>query len=342
MPAGRDPVTGPDDDPVVVPALQLACRAPSVHNSQPWRWRVGQRTVELHADLSRRLPATDPDGRDLVISCGAALHHLTVALAGLGEVARVHRLPDPSRAGHLATVERMSQQPPSADAALVEAIGRRRTDRRRFRPWPVPAQLLGELAGTAALAGVRMDVVTDPAVRWALVRAIRTAAEAQSSDPAYGAELAAWSGRPDGAADGVPAASVPAPGRVPGQPPLRAFAADGLDQPAGDGPEESALLLLSTPTDTPLQWLRVGEVTSALLLTAAREGLGSSPLTQPLEVADTRELLRSRIVPAGHPQVLLRIGWPSPGEVPPTPRRDLADVVDPLDPQRGRDEQQER
>ena len=62
-------------------AIELASRAPSVHNSQPWRWMVGPHSVHLYADLRRWLPATDADGRDLVVSCGAALHHLRVALA---------------------------------------------------------------------------------------------------------------------------------------------------------------------------------------------------------------------------------------------------------------------
>ena len=89
----------------VATALRLAVRAPSVHNCQPWRWLVGPGTVHLYADGSRQVPATDPHGRDLLISCGAALNHLLVALASLGWDARVRRMPNPARPGHLATVE---------------------------------------------------------------------------------------------------------------------------------------------------------------------------------------------------------------------------------------------
>jgi nitroreductase len=313
-------------------ALQLAVRAPSVHISQPWRWRVGRESAQLHADWSRLLPATDPDGHDLLISCGAALHHLLIALAGLGWSGRIRRMPDPRRPEHLATVELTPHEATAADAALSTGITVRRTDRRRLRSWPVPGQFLGEVIESADLAGVHLEVVTDPTLRWKLVRAIRIAAEQQAADPHYAEELAARSGRPPGSLDGVPSASAPAPGRVPGQPPLRAFADPGLAQPPGDEPEEAALLMLSTPTDTPLQWLRVGEVTSAVLLAATRDGLASSPYSQPLEVADTRAFVRSRIARAGHPQILLRIGWPPSGDPPPlTPRRPLAHVVEPLD-----------
>lgn len=85
-------------------ALTLAGRAPSIHNTQPWRWRVGGAGLEFYCEPHRQLENTDPDGRDLMISCGAALHHCVVALAALGWKAMVHRLPDPDDAGYLAAV----------------------------------------------------------------------------------------------------------------------------------------------------------------------------------------------------------------------------------------------
>jgi hypothetical protein len=81
------------DEVDLLSALALAVRAPSVHNSQPWRWRLRPHGVDLYTDAIRRLPRTDPEGRDQVISCGAALHHLLVALADAGRGARVRRLP---------------------------------------------------------------------------------------------------------------------------------------------------------------------------------------------------------------------------------------------------------
>jgi hypothetical protein len=85
-------------------AVERALRAPSVHNTQPWLWRIGSGVVELHADRTRQLAATDPDRRDFLMSCGAALHHLLVLLAARDIAVRVHRLPDPENLGHLATV----------------------------------------------------------------------------------------------------------------------------------------------------------------------------------------------------------------------------------------------
>jgi nitroreductase len=316
-------------------ALVRAIRAPSVHNSQPWRWQVGPRGVDLYTDATRRLPRTDPDGRDQVVSCGAALHHLLVALADAGQGARVRRLPDPTRPHHLATVEPALHVDVDVDAGLASAIDRRRTDRRPFRAWPVPPELSGELAEVADRYGVGLAVITDPRTRRRLFRSIEEAARTQDADPRYVAELAAWSGRAPGSRDGIPADRAPTAGDVPGRMPMRAFpdsaraGVPGVDEPGREPgePESAALLLLSTAVDTPLQWLRVGEVTSAVLLTATRLGLAGSPLTQPLEVGGTRTFVRDHVTGGAHPQMLLRLGWPSGLTLPPTPRRPLKEVV---------------
>jgi len=126
------------DQRTVRSALELATRAPSVHNSQPWRWRIGDRSVHLYADQERRLPATDPDGRDWIVSCGAALHHLRIALAASGIAVSVQRIPNPSEPDHLAALQLHERAPGAADIRLAAAITRRRTDRRRYWPSPYP------------------------------------------------------------------------------------------------------------------------------------------------------------------------------------------------------------
>lgn len=321
-------------------ALELAVRAPSLHNSQPWWWRISDTVVRLYLDQSRQLVATDPHGRELVISCGAALHHLRVALSSMGCSGHVRRMPDPTEPSCLAEVVLSSPAPMVPEADLGEVIPHRRTDRRRFTAWPVPVDLIGKLREMAAAEGMVLHSITDPDQRWKVYQAIAAAAQWQASDPAQAAELTAWSGQGTEAVDGVPAANVPPPGRVPGQPPMREFARSELAQALSGGePEAAALLLLSTSTDTPLQWLRAGELTSTVLLTVTREALASSPLTQPLEVADTREFLRAQVTrtTSTYPQILLRIGWPPTGApgLPPTPRRPVAGVVAPLDEWRG-------
>ena len=86
-------------------ALSLATRAPSVHNSQPWQWRVGEHSLHLYSDPELHLPHTDPDARDMLLSCGAALNHCVVAFAALGWQSKVHRFPNPSDAHHWRSLE---------------------------------------------------------------------------------------------------------------------------------------------------------------------------------------------------------------------------------------------
>lgn len=323
-----DRMTFPDDHTVTA-ALALAVRAPSVHNTQPWRWRVGDRSVHLYADPGRQLRETDPDGRDLLLSCGAALHHLRVGFAALGWRAEVHRLPNPADPVHLASVELHRHEPDSGEIALAAAIPRRRTDRRRHSSWPVPGSHIEAMAERAADEGVILRETTGSA-RYHLARAIFEAARLHAADPAYRMELAAWSGR-HFATEGVPALNVPPPDPTPGALPGRPFADPQLTQPQGAAGEddETVLLVLATASDDPMSRLRAGEATSAVLLTATNLGLASCPLTEPLEISDTREQIQRKVTAATVPQMVMRIGWApvNADPLPATPRRPLADVV---------------
>ncbi|WP_062987830.1 hypothetical protein [Nocardia anaemiae] len=165
----------PDDHTVRV-ALALAVRAPSVHNTQPWRWRIGEHAVQLYLDPARALPATDPDQRDMVLSCGAALHHLRVAFAALGWSAVVHRLPNPAESNHLASIELVRHRPNPQDIALSAAITRRKTDRRHFSSRPVPPGYSVLLHERAATLGAAVRQVTGRS-RDCLIDTLRVAAE---------------------------------------------------------------------------------------------------------------------------------------------------------------------
>ncbi|HET6502549.1 MAG TPA: NAD(P)H nitroreductase [Amycolatopsis sp.] len=320
---------GLPDDYTVRAALALAVRAPSVHNSQPWRWRVGDRTLHLYADRERQLSETDPDGRDLLLSCGAALHHLRAGFAALGWHAEVHRLPNPDDPDHLAAIEPHRHDPTQAEISLAAAIPRRRTDRRRHSSWTVPSGYLDEMVMLAADEGSVLRTA-DGAARDHLARAIFEAAQAHSADPAYRTELAAWSGRYE-SYDGVPAANAPAVDETPGALPGRAFSEPHLAQPSGASGEDdkTVLAVISTASDDPMSRLRAGEATSAVLLTATSVGLAGCPLTEPLEVAGTRKIVRTQVTGDRFPQMVLRLGWApvNADPLPATPRRPLDEVV---------------
>jgi len=322
------------DDATIRTALSLATRAPSVHNSQPWQWRVGLDDLHLYADRSRRLSSADPDSRDLLMSCGAALNHCIVGMTALGWQARIRRFPDPADLEHLAVIEFHRSAAAEVDVALAAAIPRRRTDRRRYSSWPVAHGDVALMAARAARAGVtlrRVEELTE------LAHLVAQAAAQHAGDHAYLAELAIWSGRYASKA-GVPARNAPKPdpaAALPG----RAFAGPALGQaPDAEPADDNAVVVaLGTSDDDEMAHLRAGEAMSVVLLTATALGLASCPITEPLEIVETREQVRETLFPAGgFPQTLLRIGWApvNADPLPSTPRRDLSDVVDWLDPSR--------
>ena len=172
-------------------AVEHALRAPSVHNTQPWRWRIRSDAVELHADWNRHLVATDPDRRDLVLSCGAALHHLVVALAARGLTAQVRRMPAGEDRGHLATVAVRPGRADALDADLFPAIDLRRTDRRRMSHRPVPAEHLQALTDQARRTGSLLLPVAGAAMRQRLTATLTDAAHRQEFTPGYASRAAA-------------------------------------------------------------------------------------------------------------------------------------------------------
>ncbi|OYN77578.1 Acg family FMN-binding oxidoreductase [Mycolicibacterium sphagni] len=319
--------TFPDPDTVRA-VVTLATQAPSVHNSQPWHWRVGSQSLHLHADPSRHLPQTDPDRRDLLVSCGAALHHCAVALAALGWQARIRRFPNPADVNLLASIDVYGHPAGELDITLAAAIARRRTDRRNYSSWPVPGGDIALMGARAARAGVMLrQLELLPHITAIIAESVWK--HAGNTD--YLSELNAWSGR-YGSVAGVPARNTPTsdPHAVV---PARVFAGPALTQPAQTPPAEdnAVLLALGTETDDDLARLRAGEATSLVLLSATAMGLATCPVTEPLEIADTREAIRADVFGAsGYPQMMLRVGWAAVNAdpLPATPRRPLAEVID--------------
>ncbi|WP_026066379.1 Acg family FMN-binding oxidoreductase [Actinoalloteichus spitiensis] len=323
---------GPGDEQLWS-AVDHATRAPSVHNTQPWRWRWEQGTVWLYADWSRQLRVTDPRGWDVLMSCGAALHHLRVALAAAGWATEVRRLPDPTDQSLLAVVRTRPHQPTEQERRTASVIPERRSDRRRYDLWQVPLALIREMEERAAEQGVTVRPMTDPATRYRLVSAMKEAAELQESDEAYVSELATWSGRLSQDVEGVPAANTLAAGVEDTDVPTRHFPGGELPRSPRqlNEPDAGTLLVLGSAREDRLSWLRAGEGLSAVLLCAAEHGLASCPLSQVLEVPLTRDALRERVLDAQtHPHIVVRVGCPLLNAPPlaPPPRRPLAEVVE--------------
>ncbi len=311
-------------------AIDLTGHAPSIHNSQPWRWVMDGDRLQLYADRSRSLPATDPGRRDLLISCGAALHHARVAFAAAGWACHVDLLPDSAHPDHLASIRFSPREPSRSDEALAALIPRRRTDRRRFSSWEVPAGLLHALADRAGEHGALLVAVREPRARAELDELLAEAARRQSADPAYARELTSWTGPGASDTDGIPGSNLPGGQTQTTDTALRTFPEGDLATAATSEVDAGELLVLATSSDDRMSQLRAGQALSAVLLSATDARLGACALSQPVEIDRTRRLLNEDILGGESvAQLILRIGWPpvSAGELPPTPRRSVDEVL---------------
>ncbi|MFI5960086.1 Acg family FMN-binding oxidoreductase [Cryptosporangium sp. NPDC051539] len=316
-----------DHEKLLRGAAEAAMRAPSIFNTQPWRWTVRGGALELRADRSRQLAVTDPDGRMLTISCGIALHHALVTLTADGHRPVVDRMPDPGDPDLLARIALGGEITP-ADVRLRDAIDKRHTDRRPFSDVAVPDAVVDRLRGSAEERGVYVAELGPRSMVRFQVTAAR-AGELDESDPAFQAELAEWTHRPADAGDGIaPSTAVPA---TPRTVPLRSFYPDGgerlLPGPGHDG--GARYLVFWTTGDDPADWLAAGEATSAAMLEATASGLAVSPMTDVVEVPASRALLYRLLDHLGEAQMALRVGVPAtPDDAPVSARRALSDVVD--------------
>jgi hypothetical protein len=308
-------------------AVIRATMAPSVHNTQPWRFVISRGSLELYADWTRRLTVLDPRGRQLLVSCGCALFNARVALAAAGYDAKVERFPDVAEPDLLARVT----LPAEADGwvpirDLDTAIEQRRTNRRQYLDRRVLAEDVYALVDAANAEGAELFPITRPEHRLAAARLSQEADALENADPAYRAELRAWTTTDPLRGDGVPAMAVPHVGASDDLP-IRDFDSSGMGwlPVETNSSMEQCLLLLGTLDDGPMAWLRAGEALERVWLELTRRGYVASPLTQVIEVARTHELLRLELQLLMHPNVLLRVGRAA--STPASRRRALQDVL---------------
>ncbi len=302
--------------------VTTAARAPSVHNTQPWKFRVCGRSLELHADPARMLRHEDPAGREMMISCGAALFGLRLACRKLGFVMSVELLPDPARPWLAAAIEPVGLAAPSrAECELLAAVPHRHTHRGPFSPGELPLRLLPALSVDATAEGARLVGIEDAVQLTALRDLVGAAAADQRSSAEVQAELRRWV-QPAGSVqrEGVPASARVGPGDLGAglgagsglrsgagewMPP-RDFGLPGTEV-RGDVPP-SITLVLTTATDTPADWLRAGQALQRLLLHAATRWVFASLQSQPLEIPRYRAQVREQLRLPGHPQMILQLG----------------------------------
>ncbi|OBI76190.1 nitroreductase family protein [Mycobacterium sp. E740] len=310
---------------VIANAVELACRAPSLHNSQPWRWIVSKGSIELHADRSRVIRSADDSGREALIGCGAALDHFRVAMAAAGWDTAVETFPDPDSLDHLASVTlRPRQSVPSVMRERADAILRRRTDRLPFRAPDEPLELL-----LANASDSFVDILAAQA-HAELAEAARLTESLRSNDDLYHRELQWWTA-PFRLSEGVPPSALVSESERRRVGVNRNFRPSGhLDRRPATARDQAHILVLSTPADTREDAFNCGQALSRLLLDLTVAGMATCTMTHLTEIEAGREVVRRLTGRDAVPQVLIRVGRaPTIEDTPaPTPRRSVREVME--------------
>jgi hypothetical protein len=309
---------------------RYAILAPSSHNTQPWLFKIAEDAVEIYADRTRALPVCDPDDRELIISCGAAVFHMRVALRHFGHRGVIDILPKPHDPDLLARVSfGDAYEPMPEEQHLFRAILKRRTNRSRFEDRPVPDALLVDLQQAARMEGATLQVVRGENRRNSIVDLVAEGDRIQMADKSFRRELAAWvrSNRST-QHDGIPGygfgftdiVSVGGPFVI------RTFDLGGFqaakDRDLATG--SPVIAVMHTEADTARDRIAAGQALARVLLRARADNVWGSFLNQPIEVEHLRPKLRDALDITGFPQILLRMGYGP--EVRPTPRRNITDV----------------
>lgn len=308
-------------------AAIVAAAAPSIHNTQPWHWRIHDGVADLYGDPTRQLTVADPDRRMLIVSCGTALHHAATALAAAGFSTEIARMPDPGNPDLLARIE-ITAPAHVTPAAMrhYQTLQVRHTDRRPLTDAAVPAATIDALRSAAATQGIGLDVL-DRGQMIDLAGATDHAQRAEAEDPAARTELTTWTGSHGEV--GVPDTNIPDQATQTTVP-SRDFGHVGT-LTVSDAHDNAAIYaILYSVADEPDAWLHAGEALDAVWLCAIEHGLALLPLSAAVEQPSTRQALRHLLGGVGHPCIAIRVGVPDMQQPSPprTPRLPVRVTVD--------------
>jgi nitroreductase len=311
--------------------LNYAVLAPSGHNSQPWLFKIVGEEVELYADRTRALAVCDPEDRELVMACGAALLNLRVALRHFGYEGKVKAFPDKDEPDLLARVGFGEKRKPTAeDDSVFRAIPQRHTNRKPFERRGIPEKVLSKLKAAASKEDAWLHFVLSEGDRNKVADLVAEGDNIQMANASFRRELAAWIHRNrDVSHDGMPGFALGLGGVTSTLAPIVVRTFDfGKGQAAKDrqlATGSPVLAVLGSDGNAPENWLSTGQALERVLLIGRVERVWASFLNQPIEVPQLLPRLQEILDVKGFPQLLLRLGYGP--DVKPTPRRTAGEVL---------------
>jgi nitroreductase len=315
--------TVPPSRKVLADCIRTATAAPSLHNSQPWRFRIDRPAVEVYADPDRHLHVIDPTGREQLISVGAAVFTLRLAIRQAGYRCEATPFPEPGEPDLVARVTAAQPTAPGpAVEALYAAVPHRHTNRFPFAHTPVPADALDHLVDAARREGASLTVAGATA-RNAILGLAQEADRRLHALPGYREELARWTG-PAMRHDGVPSWAIGPWDALESMPIRDLGELSELPRKSAKFEPYPTILVLATDGDDRTDWLRAGQALQRVLLTATWQNLATTPISQPVEVPAVRRVLAAPNA-RRFAQMVLRVGYGR--QAGRTPRRPVAEVL---------------
>jgi nitroreductase len=303
--------------------LRYAILAPSSHNTQPWKFSVGEDEIQVLVDRTRRLKVADPDQRELYISVGCALENLLIAAEHFGYGHQVAYLPEPANEELAATVKFMPHGEPSPfrEPALFEAISSRHTNRKIYEERPIPQSDLQHLQNRCVEEGIWLHMTDDLEIKRKADELIIRGDAVQFSDPAFREELGYWIGQ-----------------GLLGTPWLMSKMAQltvtYMNMSKGQAKKDSEVLMsapvlaaLSSEVNNRESQVKVGQVFERVCLAATILGIRVHPMSQILEIPELKTEV-GKLIPKSDvfPLHTFRLGY-AEQEKGHTPRRPLEEVL---------------
>jgi hypothetical protein len=323
MDAGRAPASSVETYRELVRCATLAA---SSHNTQPWKFAVGDRAIALLPDLTRRTPVVDPDDHHLFVSLGCATENLVHAALGRGLHADVAAKPD--------RIDIAFEPTRPVSSPLLDAIGSRQCSRSTYDGRALPLAELKLLEEAGRRDGVDVRLFTAKPQLETILEYVTRGNAAQVGDPAFVRELQTWIRFNETEAarlrDGLFSRSTgnPAVPRWLGQRLLRLLltAKSENDKAAIQLRSSAGVAIFITRQNDPVHWCEAGRAYERFALQATALGIRNAFLNQPVEVAALRTQFAQWLdLGNRRPDLVVRFGRGP--EMPRSLRRPVDDVL---------------
>lgn len=323
--------------PVLTSILNCAIKAPSGHNTQPWRFVVcSEQSIEIYPDFSRALPVADADSHALYISLGCALENLLIAAREYGYYTDVSY--DKNVSQHTFIRVDLLESDAVPKDPLFACIPLRQSTRNQYEDMQIPARDLAQLQNSFHFSDVGLHMFTTPAVIGEMLPFVIEGNNRQFENPQFVDELIGWfrftESEAEESKDGLrmDAMGLPNMSKWIGKVVMKNFvSAESESRRWKELLRHSAgLALFTAQENTPENWIHVGRAFQRFALTATKLRISHAHVNMPCEEPEVREMMRNYFRLDGIPMLLIRFGYSE--HMPYSLRRPLENVVDILLP----------